>query len=392
MEVFHYTDQKGFTALTSKSGDWHPSAVSTIGAWFFASDIATQLAVIACAGSKRLWEENDIRAPGAKPFQSAAYGPGWYATELPPQTRTDELLDALWLGDVSQIEKTQHWLRLSVDAGRVRRPDRTRPWLQFVPILDRVSVLDEARKLMGHSTEPVHLLEGGTRTDGSAGSVRVDTTYEPREAVCLVEPFICSFDGWTYLSPDQQYALQAVFGLDLPHHPQIPDDAFAITLTSKQYINVAWRLTKLAGLDCRLVRNEIHTYEDQCYRLSVSLEEKLSREHGSIHVLCLHQRSPVRVGAVREACEIARRTRRAAIVSTAPYEEGTLDIVVNEGVPLIVLSRDASAPDHYGLMADTGEVVVTPGLRWLSLGRGTDGAEKIVRVTTRSDLREFSRT
>lgn len=144
MIIFHYTDKRGYEAIMSGlSEDRRP--------WFPSLGLRTKRA-------------DDI-----------VYGPGWYATDLPPTTSTRVLLNELWAGNEKRVEKTAYWLRLSTSAEKVSTPDPDRPHLMYIPFGDE-SLVD--------------LVDAGSRTRTLSGATKVQTLYSPESPVQVVWPAV----------------------------------------------------------------------------------------------------------------------------------------------------------------------------------------------------------
>lgn len=144
-----------------------------------------------------------------------AYGPGWYATDLPPETTTDELLCELWQNNPSHLDKTEFYLRLSTESYRVVTPDESRPSLRFIPLVDqcRISGEDPDASISGQSTHPVYLVDAGQRADVNDRTPIVTQLFNPTESIKLIDAFIFGISGFSGMSPVMQENLCNYFGI-----------------------------------------------------------------------------------------------------------------------------------------------------------------------------------
>src|SRR5262249_43969476 len=138
---YHYTNDIGFEALTSGS-KWQPSdgfprdafteGTATpvpgfehlfSGKWPAkgSDSLSRFVSASALAAHIDFVKESAFSAapsPGVNVMRDVHYGPGWYATTLPPETRTHALLNDLWRGDASNLDKTRYWAEFEVDDRR----------------------------------------------------------------------------------------------------------------------------------------------------------------------------------------------------------------------------------------------------------------------------------
>ena len=186
ISVYHYTDEVGFKALSSGAA-WIPSTGLTIDPNTpFDIHLTCSVAAASLSFYVQQWNQCDFRQKSSTQFRDINYGPGWYLTNLPPSTSTNQLLDALWLGNREFADRTTYWLRvLSQD---VVTPDDERPSVKFLPVYQ--SRRADTNNPFGGRTSPVLLVDAGMRREERAERVDVkvltDIPHIPSKFVEIV--------------------------------------------------------------------------------------------------------------------------------------------------------------------------------------------------------------
>jgi tetratricopeptide (TPR) repeat protein len=234
---YHYTDETGHDALTSGNALWRPSLgfrasslrnagrrpVKGLEALFPPEDFADKESLSALLSTSAAFASmipftkefmaEHTHVPGEFVLSDIHYGPGWYVTSLPPSTPTSVLLRELWRGKIENSQKTSFWLEISADSERVEFPDRNRPDVAFLPILNSRSMSGDPPRPVGSSSSPILLVRSGSRQEDSSGNVHVNILFEPTNALTLVDRFTYVFDGFWRLPEERQARLKLYFGL-----------------------------------------------------------------------------------------------------------------------------------------------------------------------------------
>jgi len=238
IKLFHYTDKIGYDTLTSGHVEWYPSLgisrrhVKVISRHpipglehLFPKDFShfeeTSADAISFAGTLAAvnpfisaFTTGNPLMPPTTLVNNIRYGPGWYATDLTPDTKTQKLLKALWQGNAENLHKTAFWLQIAVKPERIDTPDKERPNVKFIPIVNNRRMRGDPPKPFGQSTSSVYLLEAGSRVEVRDGEVKINHLYKPSSPIELIKPFMFLIDGFSSLSPDMQDNVRRYFGID----------------------------------------------------------------------------------------------------------------------------------------------------------------------------------
>ena len=215
---YHYTDEAGYQALTS-GRQFRPSGipftVSTATVEAFSLDgnriefDAEQIASGELVRALGVYFAIIAKFPD-KVFPAvsadAAYGKGWYVTDLPPSTPTDELLAALWPGGATLPSRTEYWLLLAAREDRVRIPEAARPNVSFLPLCTGFTCTGESPRPKISSNSSIYLLEAGTRREEGK------TLSSLQRPLVLVPSYMAFVDGFYLLSQQEQRRLLLAFG------------------------------------------------------------------------------------------------------------------------------------------------------------------------------------
>lgn len=238
IELYHYTDKVGYDTLTSGRVEWLPSFgifrsnVKVISReplpvfeHLFPKDFfqfeETSAATISSAGAlaavnpfiAAFTTGNPLMHPTTL-VNDIRYGPRWYATNLTPDTKTWELLKALWQGDTENLSKTAFWLRISAKPDRIETPDEKRPHVKFIPIVNNRRMTGDPPRPYGQSTSSVYLLEAGSRVEVCGGDVKVNYLYKPSLPIELIKPFMFLIDGFASMSHEMRDNIHRYFRID----------------------------------------------------------------------------------------------------------------------------------------------------------------------------------
>ena len=228
IELYHYTDRLGYEALISGKKPWRPSSG-------FSGLKVISVERRPVPGLEHLFPTdpsvfNDIsEEDDTLPMSSAAalaamlpsgtfhdinYGPGWYVSDITPDMSTIELLNILWSGNPKSLKKTSYWLKIAVDSNRVHIPDKLRPHVMFVPIIEDRRLRGDPPGLWCQSSSYVYLVSAGIRKFKTIeSSAIVQELFHPDIPVELIEPFMFGVSGYTLLSPEQQANLRSYFAI-----------------------------------------------------------------------------------------------------------------------------------------------------------------------------------
>ena len=242
IELYHYTNKVGYDAVTSGRVGWQPSIglsakpIEIKSKSWDSEDFTTvdpsqigdkilsaltlggiALATIGFAAPDPFDSAFTIGNPLMPPttlINDINYGPGWYATNLTPDTKSEILLNELWQGNINNIDKLNYWLKLSLDIDRFKTPDKNRPYVKFLPIVNRRKMSGDPPRPCGQSTSVVLLVEAGSRTQASDETIKVDFLYKPSPALVVIKPFIFLIEGFSKLNSIEQNNIRRYFQID----------------------------------------------------------------------------------------------------------------------------------------------------------------------------------
>src|SRR5437879_4768298 len=140
IELYHYTDIAGFEGLTAEHAQWLPSvgvnfepgvAIPIPGHELppeeilsrpsISDDISALFAAVLSGASQEMLDLSNTR-----------YGPGWYMTDLPPNTSTQQLLKNLWASNPQKSHRTRYWVRIALSEFKVRVPNPAQQHVRFM--------------------------------------------------------------------------------------------------------------------------------------------------------------------------------------------------------------------------------------------------------------------
>lgn len=165
--VYHYTDQSGFQALSS-GATWYPSTGTAIPlnpSTSFADHIQAAIIRASIIFFREQYETRDYTRSRSSHFPDVYYGPGWYVTEIPPDTSSEVLLQELWQGRADYVDRTHYWLKIITEERRLKLPDSNRNTVLYLPIYEKLG--GDVNRPAGESIEPVILVEAGSRSQGT---------------------------------------------------------------------------------------------------------------------------------------------------------------------------------------------------------------------------------
>lgn len=364
ISVYHYTDEVGFKALSSGAA-WIPSTGLTIDPNTpFDIHLTCSVAAASLSFYVQQWNQCDFRQKSSTQFRDINYGPGWYLTNLPPSTSTNQLLDALWLGNREFADRTTYWLRvLSQD---VVTPDDERPSVKFLPVYQ--SRRADTNNPFGGRTSPVLLVDAGMRREERAERVDVKVLRKYEPAVEVVPPFQAVIDGWTSIDIDSQCNILGFMGLDsgFPAVP-FPEGVDQLQLKAKQFFAISQIAIRSLGSNFRYLdggRTEPDTANGP-FRFDFRGELALQERDVAVSAHCTSQKSPVRAEQIEDLA--ARSRARCADVTflfaISSFAENGLKLARQAGIqPILVTSRTPPFRNVLRIAIDSldGEVIRYP--------------------------------
>ncbi|SMF52334.1 hypothetical protein SAMN06265365_1176 [Tistlia consotensis] len=342
--VFHYTDKLGLEGLTASAGNWFASTGAALPADSTMKP-AMYLNLLETIASKTFYKTSyasrNWSGRESHSSRDAAFGPGWYATSLPPETPTETLLDELWGGNKDSIRKTRYWIEILVKEFNLRYPDPTRPNLCFIPFISSVS--RSSGNPVGQNADGVSVTSCGRRIVRKSVITReVTNAWDP--PLCVIDPFFTAVDGFELIDPDTQANILGFYGLE-SGFPGLedPDDLTPANLDSSQANAMLHLLINRIDKRFNFEPPQRRQYPDSdSYSVTLRASRISEGELQSIEVLFLSQMAPVRREVVQNFYEDSKSNWRI-IITTSTFAADIYDLF---GIshPVLLLISQAPRP------------------------------------------------
>ena len=348
--VYHYTDEKGFHALSS-GGVWFPSTGIPLP---YQRDEPKDLFVFLLESllqaSKTFYSDQyqalNYTNTRSSRFPDVDYGPGWYVTETPPDSETSSLLDELWQGRADCEEKTRFWLKLIVTEIRLKRPDvANRPSVAYLPIYNGMGA---SNRPAGINADPAFLVEAGSRSQapGQPPKVQVLHSYDP--PIEAVTSMIAYVNNWASLDADIQCNTLGFLGFDsgFPGIP-FPEAVDGLSLDQRQFFVIAQIATKFLGTDFNLIDvTELDTKQSKrIFSFDIVGKLRIESDEHTVIIHCRSQKSPMRLEHVNDLRARAGIHGASLIIVfvTSTFAQNTVQVLFDMGAaPILITSSLAT--------------------------------------------------